>query len=234
MCEIRTKINCPHCQSVKVVKNGHKKDATQNFMCKSCSKQFIALYSYKGANPVVKADIIRHLERNNGIRDTEVLLQISPRTVLRTLCKAAKNCQIIAKKTSYDSVQIDELWSYVGRKKKKRWLIYAYIPETKEIIAYVLGSRGLKTVQKLYQMLKKFAIKEYCTDKWKAFVQVFREENHRIGKEFTRDIEGVNTSLRARNRRLVRKTTCFSKKIENHDAAIAVMIQYRNWQYHTF
>jgi IS1 family transposase/transposase-like protein len=212
MCEIRTKINCPHCQSVKVVKNGHKKDGTQNFMCKFCSKQFIASYSYKGANPTLKAAIIRHLERNNGIRDTAVLLQISPRTVMRALCKAAKNCQIIAQKTSYDSVQIDELWSYVGKKKKKRWLIYAYIPETKEILAYVLGSRGLKTVQKLYQMLKKFAIKEYCTDKWKAFVRVFSQENHRIGKEFTRAIEGVNTSLRARNRRFYAERLVFLRR----------------------
>jgi IS1 family transposase len=45
-----------------------------------------------------------------------------------------------------------------------------------------------------------------------AKTQVFREENHPIGKPFTKHIEGVNTSLRARNRLLVRKTTCFSKE----------------------
>ncbi|WP_101359341.1 transposase-like zinc-binding domain-containing protein [Raineya orbicola] len=33
------KLNCPHCQGTNVVKNGRKKDETQNFLCKSCGKQ---------------------------------------------------------------------------------------------------------------------------------------------------------------------------------------------------
>jgi hypothetical protein len=32
----------------------------------------------------------------------------------------------------------------------------------------------------------------------------------------------------------VRKTTCFSKKDENHEAAIKIMFQQRNYAYHTF
>jgi hypothetical protein len=52
-------------------------------------------------------------------------------------------------------------WSYVGHKKKqKRWLIYAYAPETDEVLAYVIGNRGIKTVKKLYPLLKNFAIEE--------------------------------------------------------------------------
>jgi insertion element IS1 protein InsB len=42
------------------------------------------------------------------------------------------------------------------------------------------------------------------------------------------NIEGVNTSLRARNRRWVRKTTCFSKKEENHQASIVAMFLHSN------
>ena len=83
-------------------------------------------------------------------------------------------------------------------------------------------------------MLKKLKIDEICTDAWKAFANVFAQENHQVGKHLTREIEGVNNSLRARNRRFVRKTTCFSKKKDNHDAAIAIMMQQRNYSYHTF
>jgi transposase-like protein len=32
MCEVLTKVNCPHCQGAKVVKNGRKKDGTQNLV----------------------------------------------------------------------------------------------------------------------------------------------------------------------------------------------------------
>ncbi|QMU28136.1 hypothetical protein HUW48_08800 [Adhaeribacter radiodurans] len=48
------------------------------------------------------------------------------------------------------------------------------------------------------------------------------------GKAYTKNIEGVNTCLRARNRRFVRKTTCFSKKKENHMTSLNIMFNYRN------
>lgn len=51
----------------------------------------------------------------------------------------------LPRKTSYKSVQVDEFWGYVGDKKKgKRWLIYAYAPETQEIIAYVIRANETK------------------------------------------------------------------------------------------
>jgi IS1 family transposase len=73
----------------------------------------------------------------------------------------------------------------------------------------------------------------FCTDAWQAFQEVIPAEKHRIGKALTKNIEGVNTSLRARNRRLVRRTTCFSKKQANHDTVLRLMIAYRN-RYHMF
>jgi insertion element IS1 protein InsB len=83
-------------------------------------------------------------------------------------------------------------------------------------------------VRKVYQALKNLYITEFCTDHWKAFQGVFPTERNSIGKVFTRQIEGVNTSIRARNRRFVRKICCFSKKNQHHDAAIAMVFAYRN------
>ena len=107
-------------------------------------------------------------------------------------------------------------------------MLYAYAPDTGEIIDYVIGNRSRKTVEKLYQKIQHLDIKEICTDYWKSFQEVFPSNKHSIGKKHTQAIEGVNTSLRARNRRFVRKTTCFSKKSENHEAAIKLMIAARN------
>jgi hypothetical protein len=81
--------------------------------------------------------------------------------------------------------------------------------------------------------LRNLTIDEYCSDNWEAFVNVFSEENHQIGKYLTRPIEGVNNSLRVRNRHFVRKTCCFSKKDQYHEAAIKIMFQQRNYAYHT-
>jgi insertion element IS1 protein InsB len=75
------------------------------------------------------------------------------------------------------------------KKKQKRWLIYAYISETEEVLAYAIGKRNIKTVKKLYQLLKGLAIDKYCSDNWEAFVNVFSEENHQIGKHLTRQLK---------------------------------------------
>lgn len=235
MCEITLKVTCPHCQGTKVIKNGHKKDGTQNFLCKDCRKQFQSVYKNNGANPITQQRIVSMLLRNSGIRDIETVLKVSRRCVLNRLLLEAKKCELAPKLPHYKSVQIDELWSYVHqRKKKKRWLIYAYAPETDEVLGFVIGRRDIKTVKKLYKMLENLEIDEYCTDDWATFAHVFRDKNHSIGKHLTRAIEGVNTSLRARNRRFVRKTTCFSKKDQYHEAAIKILFQQRNYAYHTF
>lgn len=175
MCEISTKVICPHCQSANVVKNGHKKDGTQNFLCKDCRRQFQFSYTYNGADPKVKHLIISLLLRNSGIRDIETVLKVSRNTVLKVLSSEAKKCEIIPKQQHYTSVQIDEHWSYVHqRKKKKRWLIYAYAPQTDEVLGFVIGDRSIKTVKKLYELLKNLQIDEYCTDDWAAFAHVFK------------------------------------------------------------
>lgn len=235
MCEITIEVACPHCQKSKVVKNGHKKDGRQNFLCRYCGKQFVYSYLNKGADPKIKHLISSMLLRNCGIRDIAQVLRISPNSVLSHLIHQADLCRIIPKKKHYKSVQIDEHWSYVKHKKKgKRWLIYAYAPETDEVLGYVIGQRDIKTVKRLYQLLKEIKIDEFCSDDWKAFAHVLAKENHQIGKHLTRHIEGINHSLRVRNRRFVRKTACFSKKDKNHEAAIKIMFQQRNYAYHTF
>lgn len=110
--------------------------------------------------------------------------------------------------------------------------MYAYCPQSKEIVAMVCGSRNAATVRKLYRKIKHLQVDWYCTDNWKAFAKVLPYDRHLIGKKFTKAIEGVNTNLRTRNRRMMRKTTCFSKSETNHLYAMRLSITYFN--HHTF
>ncbi len=41
------------------------------------------------------------------------------------------------------------MWSFIGNKKRQRWLWYAWEPRLKRIIAHVFGSRSKKTLGKL-------------------------------------------------------------------------------------
>ncbi|WP_192825286.1 IS1 family transposase [Rufibacter sp. LB8] len=129
MFEVLIKINCPHCQSSKVVKNGKKKNGAQNLLCHSCRKQFQATYQYKGADPATKQLMVRLLERNNGIRDIEALLGVSRKCILDNLCRQGSRLSIAPARRCYESVQIDEVWSYVGRRRKgKYWLCMPTAP----------------------------------------------------------------------------------------------------------
>jgi insertion element IS1 protein InsB len=107
-------------------------------------------------------------------------------------------------------------------------LVASVCSETNEVLGYVIGNRSAK------QMLKDIEIEQYCTDNWAVFDEVLAREKHQVGKQLTRHIERVNNALRARNRRFVRKTTCFSKKDKYHKVAIKIMFQQWNYDYHTF
>lgn len=168
------------------------------------------------------------LLRGSGVRDCAVVLGISKNCVLRHLVKAAEEVTIKPQRSDYHRVQIDELWSYVGKKEKKVWLLYAYCAESGEILAFTLGKRSAKTVKNLMVKLKHLEIDFFCTDDWEAFAAVLPYYKHLIGKRFTKAIEGVNTWFRTRLRRLVRRTTCFSKKVLNHYAMIKLAIYHRN------
>lgn len=233
MCEITIQVNCPYCHSMKVVKNGVKRTGRQNFLCRACGKQFQYVYQKAGCRPEAKQLVLRMLVRNSGIRDIEKVTGVHRQTVLRWLNQKADSLQVIPRHQHYVQVQIDEVWTFVRRRKEcKRWLFYAYAPETDEVLAWSWGNRSQHTVAKLYKQLQALEIGRFCTDDWPAFTKVLPEEKHMIGKVNTRNIEGVNLCLRTRNRRLVRKTACFSKKEQNHYNAMKLIFYYRN--HHTF
>ena len=40
-----------------------------------------------------------------------------------------------------DEAEIDEMWSFVGKKKEQRWLWHAVDHRSGKVLAYVLGAR---------------------------------------------------------------------------------------------
>lgn len=220
--------SCPYCLSAKVVRNGKKKSGAQNYLCKSCGKQFQAEYLYWGRDKKVKDQILPMLLRGSGVRDCAVVLGISKNCVLRRLVGEAEKVVIKPRKSYYHRVQIDELWSYVGTKEKKVWLLYAYCAQSGEILGFAMGKRSAKTIKNLMLKLKRLEVDFFLTDDWEAFSSVLPYFKHLIGKRFTKAIEGVNTWFRTRLRRLVRRTPCFSKKLLNHYSMIKLVIYHRN------
>ena len=65
--------------------------------------------------------------------------------MIRTLLKTGEQINICSSKRHYHKIQIDELHSFV--RKKKVWIIYAYDAETNEIIAITAEKNVIKSRQ---------------------------------------------------------------------------------------
>ena len=230
---IKILLHCPDCQSTNVKKNGKKSSCKQNYFCKICGRQFIGDHALKnkGCHSEVTQKILLMLVRGIGIRDISEIERISIRKVLSTLV----NSKYILKpqQSHYDSLEVDEFWTYVGKKANKLWLIYAYHRTSGEIVAFVWGKRNKKTAKKLRNKLSSLGVSfdAVYTDNWESFNAAFSADNHISGKENTVGIEGNNCRLRHRIRRAFRKTCCFSKKLYNHLKAFNLAFFYINFGY---
>lgn len=123
-----------------------------------------------------------------------------------------------------DESELDEIWSYVGKKTNPRWLWHAIDRKTGQVLAYVLGRRKDEVFLQLKTLLEPFGIKRYCTDGWGAYQRHLPVELHEVGKRKTQRIERKHLRLRTRIKRLVRKTICFSKTELMHDLVIGLFI----------
>lgn len=137
------------------------------------------------------------------------------------------------KKLGKLTIQLDEMWSFVGSKQNKQWIWLAIDAESREIIGVYIGARSRQAAKHLWQSLP--AVYRQCavcyTDFWEAYEQVLPSKRHRaVGKETgkTSYIERFNNTLRQRVGRLVRKTLSFSKKLSNHIGAVWFFVHHYN------
>ena len=221
-------INCPDClsHSLSLKKNGIKSYGKQNYQCKDCKRQFIDdhVLNYQGCYSQIE-DILRLMTaRGCGVRDIAIITSVSIGKVLSTISSSVY--KILPNKRYYERLEVDDFWTYVYRKKRKVWLIYAYDRATNEIVAYVWGKRDLKTAQKLRARLKQLKVSydSISMDNWDSFITSFKPDN----KQHTIGIEGNNCRLRHRLKRAVRRTCCFSKKLDNHLKVFDLVFFYIN------
>jgi insertion element IS1 protein InsB len=120
--------------------------------------------------------------------------------------------------------EVDEMWSFVGKKQEPRWLWHAIDHWTGTVLAYVFGRRMDEVFLQLKKLLEPFGIGRFHTDYWGAYARHLGPEVHHPGKRNTQQIERKHLTLRTRIKRLARKTICFSKSIQMHDIVIGLFV----------
>jgi insertion element IS1 protein InsB len=123
-----------------------------------------------------------------------------------------------------DDAEVDEMWSFVGKKKEPRWLWHALDHRTGKVLAYVFGRRSDEVFVNLKALPEPFGITGYYTDYWGAYERHLPHTVRHPSKRSTQRIEREPLTLRTRIKRLVRKTVCFSKSIVMPDIVIGLFI----------
>ena len=132
------------------------------------------------------------------------------------------NVDVMIQRT--EEAEVDEMWSYVGKKQAPRWLWHAIDHRSGHVLAYVLGRRKDEVFLQLKALLEPFGITRYYTDSWGAYTRHLDVHEHQPGKRNTQQIERKHLTLRTRIKRLVRKTICFSRSTQMHDIVIGLFV----------
>jgi insertion element IS1 protein InsB len=234
-------VRCPHCDSEQIVKRGKTRRGTQRYLCQSnaCTQgSFLLDYRNRGCLPEVKHQSIDMSLNASGIRETARVLQISTDTVLRELQKkeavlesvntallrTLNPAEVTVAIERAGEAELDEMWSFVEKKKDQRWLWHAIDHATGAVLAYVFGRRKDEVFWQLKGLLEPLGLTRFYTDHWGAYTRHLDPAVHCPGKRRTQKIERKHLTLRTRIKRLVRKTICFSKSTQMHDIVIGLFV----------
>lgn len=204
-------MNCPSCQSEKIVKNGTIHNGKQKYKCKKCGRQFVE-------NPKNK----RISEERKRLIDKCLLEKISLRGIHRVTGIALSWIQnyvnsryreleppatTVNKKKGTMQLECDEMWSFVESKQNKQWIWLAQDVENRQIVGQFVGKRDYTGASELWNSLP--PVYRQCavcyTDAWKAYTQVLPSKRHRAemkNRGKTNHIERFNNTLRQRLSRL--------------------------------
>lgn len=120
----------------------------------------------------------------------------------------------------YDVLELDEAWSFVQKRRNKRWLWLALCRRTRQIVAFVIGDRSEKTCRRLWNKIpQEYRHCHSYSDFWEAYQKVFDTDKHQaVGKESgeTAHAERWINTLRQRLARYTRQTLAFSKSDVYH------------------
>jgi IS1 family transposase len=194
----------------------------QKFFCKRCKKYQQARYKRRGWLAKVNNQISRLLVEGMGIRSIPRILRIALSTVIRKIKLMGAGLKQPARNNIGGIYEIDELWTYVGRKSEETWLMYSLDRKTKGVLSFKIGQRTRENLKNIVDTTIEQAPKRICTDGLKVYPGLIPNCIHKTNPLSTCHIERFNLNLRTHLKRLSRKTICFSKSKEMLEACLKI------------
>ena len=234
---------CPQCGSRVYKRNGHIHTGKQNHRCNACGRAFVLTPENSLITQEQRALIERVLLERISLRGIYRAVGVGLQWLLQfivTRFQAAPEDLYVKPAVGAPRVilqrleaELDELWSFVGKKANRQWVWIAMDASTRQVIAFHVGDRSQVSAERLWANLPA-AYREqaiFYTDQSAVYAGVLPPTRHRALSKLARltnQLERFNCTLQQRVSRLVRSTLSFSKKLTNHVGAIRHFICHYN------
>ena len=217
-------MECNYCKGICIKKGCYK--GVQKYKCKACFKGQRLKYRNQKYTSLTDAQISLLHKEGVGISSIGRILTIPKGSVQRRIERSADRVKAPVYKETKQVYEVDELYTYVGRKSNPCYIMYAINRKTKRVIDFVCGARSKENIEKLIKTLLGLSPKKIYTDKLNVFGSVIPDFLHRTFQYRTNHIERKNLTIRTHLKRLSRKTICYSKSKAMLEACFSLYV----WQ----
>jgi len=234
---------CPQCGSTWYKRNGHIHTGKQNHRCKLCGRAFVLVPENHVITEEQRALIARLLLERISLRGICRAVGVGLQWLLQFMVEqfqATPEHLYVEPPGSAPAVilqrleaELDELWSFVGKKANRQWVWIAMDATTRQVIAFYVGDRSQSSAEQLWANLPALYRERatFYTDHYTVYKSVIPPAQHcaisKLARK-TNHVERFNCTLRQRVSRLVRATLSFSKNLANHIGAIKYFICHHN------
>ena len=213
-------MECQYCNN-SCQKAGRQKDGTQKLYCRVCRKYQQNNYRNKAYEQRTDRMIVELVCESVGIRGISRILKIATNTVLERIKRIAEGIRQPPILQDQRSFEVDELWTYIGRKENEYWLAYA-LDRSGLVADFVVGKRTKATLQGLVERLLASGVKKIRTDKLTLYQRLIPKNRHSCNPYGINHIERKNLSLRTHIKRLSRRTICFSRRARMLESCLKI------------
>lgn len=225
--------HCRKCQSTNVRRNGYNKANSALYHCRDCNFYGV-MYPKVAYTEEQKEQIINVYNERASMRGIQRVYGVAPATLASWIKKKVSTSKLeddLLPAHPNDTIELDEMWTFVKQRINKQWLWLALCRRTRQIIGYYIGKRD----ENACRQFKDNIVHQYQhaltkSDMWHAYAKVFTSDSHESSeyRGETNHIERCNATIRARVGRLIRKCLSFSKCPDMHEAAIRLFVMKYN------
>jgi insertion element IS1 protein InsB len=144
-------MNCNYCEGICKKKGVYKN--VQKYRCSGCNRYQRGSYRNRRYTKAADDQITLLNREGVGISSISRLLSIPKASVQRRMARSAGEVRTPVYQETNEVYEVDELYTYIGRKSNPCYIVYAINRKTNQVIDFVCGARTKENIEKVIKKL---------------------------------------------------------------------------------